>query len=518
MIAGTTYSRRAAGSAPRHLRRLPVPQTTDWADVQVVGIPRALLFYRFGVLWTTFFESIGRTVVVSDPTDKAIADEGDRLSVDECCLASKVFVGHVESLVGRCDAVFVPCYPTSDHRSGFCTKFQAAARPGARTPSATDRRARWLHAQADAVEGGARAPRRLRYGRRAWAARPRTPAPPSRPPGTPSAPRRGAGLARPGAHAATALVGGRAGAAAGRRRRPAHGAVARPLGHPRWWPTPTLAHDPYLAGSGHRMRSSDLGATVLYADEADHERALKASFDFSDTMPWVVNRELVGAITAAARAHRRHRAGERIPLRPRLHDRRRHHALHPGHAHSEPNDRCAVRHGRRWRPAWRASSTSCASSRREATSMAKPQALIEQVRSSVAVELRAAPCSRRFWPTARPSRPPSTRPKHHQVTPSAAFFRYCYYDHGVQILRASRCSTWTTCPCPRPPSAASEVGVQQLERLRVHALQAHPGRFRRGARFGRRHPHPVRRPVPARLLRRAAGVDSDGIWATSSSC
>ena len=36
--------------------------------------------------------------------------------------------------------------------------------------------------------------------------------------------------------------------------------------------------------------------TVLYADEADHGRALKASFDFSDTMPWVVNRELVGAI------------------------------------------------------------------------------------------------------------------------------------------------------------------------------------------------------------------------------
>ena len=76
-----------------------MPQTTDWADVQVVGIPRAPLFYRFGVLWTTFFESIGRTVVVSDPTDKAIADEGDRLSVDECCLASKIYLGHVASLV-----------------------------------------------------------------------------------------------------------------------------------------------------------------------------------------------------------------------------------------------------------------------------------------------------------------------------------------------------------------------------------------------------------------------------------
>ena len=103
-----------------------MPQATDWADVRVVGIPRALLFYRFGVLWTTFFEGIGRTVVVSDATDKAIADEGERLSVDECCLASKVFIGHVASLVGRCDAVFVPSYPTGDHRAGFCTKFQSA--------------------------------------------------------------------------------------------------------------------------------------------------------------------------------------------------------------------------------------------------------------------------------------------------------------------------------------------------------------------------------------------------------
>lgn len=76
-----------------------MPQATDWADVRVVGIPRALLFYRFGVLWTTFFEGIGRTVVVSDATDKAIADEGERLSVDECCLASKVFIGDRKSVV-----------------------------------------------------------------------------------------------------------------------------------------------------------------------------------------------------------------------------------------------------------------------------------------------------------------------------------------------------------------------------------------------------------------------------------
>ena len=58
---------------------------------------------------------------------------------------------------------------------------------------------------------------------------------------------------------------------------------------------PYLAHDPYLGGSVADPLER-LGATVLYADEADHGRALKASFDFSDTMPWVVNRELVGAI------------------------------------------------------------------------------------------------------------------------------------------------------------------------------------------------------------------------------
>ena len=130
-----------------------MPQTTDWADVQVVGIPRALLFYRFGVLWTTFFESIGRTVVVSDPTDKAIADGGDRLSVDECCLASKIYLGHVASLVDSdaCDAVFVPSIANVGRRRGFCTKFQAL--PDLVANTFRDRGVRVASCLADAVEG-----------------------------------------------------------------------------------------------------------------------------------------------------------------------------------------------------------------------------------------------------------------------------------------------------------------------------------------------------------------------------
>ena len=266
-----------------------MPQVADWADVKVVGIPRALLFYRFGVLWTTFFEGIGCSVVVSDPTDKAIADAGERLSVDECCLASKVFVGHVESLVGRCDAVFVPCYPTSDHRAGFCTKFQSATDlvrstfrdQHLRVISCEVRNARKMKEVRRAFEAlGVRmgvSPRDARAAfRSAWEAQE--------------------------AHDKTMAD---AQARLMRRLHEARRAAERtggdgsalapaPLGilvvaHP------YITHDPYLSGAVTDALA-DMGATVIYADAVDHEKAYKKSFEFSDTMPWLINRELIGAI------------------------------------------------------------------------------------------------------------------------------------------------------------------------------------------------------------------------------
>lgn len=50
----------------------------DLDDIHVIGIPRALLQYRYGVLWQTFFETLGKTVVISDETDKAIVDARHR--------------------------------------------------------------------------------------------------------------------------------------------------------------------------------------------------------------------------------------------------------------------------------------------------------------------------------------------------------------------------------------------------------------------------------------------------------
>ena len=74
-------------------------------------------------------------------------------------------------------------------------------------------------------------------------------------------------------------------------------AVARPLGilvvaHP------YISHDPYLSGAVIDSLE-DMGATVVYADAMDHERAYKKSFEFSGTMPWLINRELIGSILLA---------------------------------------------------------------------------------------------------------------------------------------------------------------------------------------------------------------------------
>ena len=52
-------------------------------------------------------------------------EAGEALSVDECCLASKSYLGHAESLLGSCDALFVPSMGNLGRRQGFCTKFQA---------------------------------------------------------------------------------------------------------------------------------------------------------------------------------------------------------------------------------------------------------------------------------------------------------------------------------------------------------------------------------------------------------
>jgi len=88
-----------------------------------VGIPRALLYYQYYPAWKTFFEELGAEVVVSPPTTQAMLAEGSARVVADTCLPVKVYLGHVLSLVGRCDRVFVPAVRSVEKKVYNCSKF-----------------------------------------------------------------------------------------------------------------------------------------------------------------------------------------------------------------------------------------------------------------------------------------------------------------------------------------------------------------------------------------------------------
>ncbi|SDB09875.1 acyl-CoA dehydratase activase-related protein [Eubacterium oxidoreducens] len=89
-----------------------------------LGIPRALLYYRYDVLWETFFKELGIETVLSPKTDKNIMDRGAFYSIDEACLSSKLYLGHVDSLIGKCDAIFIPRIATFQNDGVLCTRFE----------------------------------------------------------------------------------------------------------------------------------------------------------------------------------------------------------------------------------------------------------------------------------------------------------------------------------------------------------------------------------------------------------
>jgi len=54
-----------------------------------VGIPRALIYYKFSEMWITFFKKLGAKVIVSPPTTKAIKEDSVRFAPNECLLFYK---------------------------------------------------------------------------------------------------------------------------------------------------------------------------------------------------------------------------------------------------------------------------------------------------------------------------------------------------------------------------------------------------------------------------------------------
>ena len=87
-----------------------------------IGIPRALQYFFYEDLWLNFFKNIGVETVVSPPTNKEIVKMGVKNSIDEACFSSKIFIGHVEYLLDKCDMLFVPRIENAGIREEYCTR------------------------------------------------------------------------------------------------------------------------------------------------------------------------------------------------------------------------------------------------------------------------------------------------------------------------------------------------------------------------------------------------------------
>ncbi|MEA3402739.1 MAG: acyl-CoA dehydratase activase [Armatimonadota bacterium] len=102
-------------------------------DAPRVGMPRSLLFFELYPFWKAFFNELECEIVVSKPTNKAIAHTGAERSVAETCFPQKLNLGHVLTLLDdeQLDYLFLPSVinlPCPDERmtdSFVCSYIQS---------------------------------------------------------------------------------------------------------------------------------------------------------------------------------------------------------------------------------------------------------------------------------------------------------------------------------------------------------------------------------------------------------
>lgn len=88
-----------------------------------VGIPRAFLYYRYKNLWINFFKELNIEVIISPETTKDILNLGERYSVDESCVSSKIYLGHIAYLIDKCNYLLIPRISDYGKNEKTCVKF-----------------------------------------------------------------------------------------------------------------------------------------------------------------------------------------------------------------------------------------------------------------------------------------------------------------------------------------------------------------------------------------------------------
>ncbi|MDI6591950.1 MAG: acyl-CoA dehydratase activase-related protein [Patescibacteria group bacterium] len=89
----------------------------------IIGIPRALIYWKRPYFWENFFESLGFEVLFSPKTNKEIIEKGVKVADPETCFSNKVYWGHLLWLEGKVDYIFVPRLKANQEKLEYCPKF-----------------------------------------------------------------------------------------------------------------------------------------------------------------------------------------------------------------------------------------------------------------------------------------------------------------------------------------------------------------------------------------------------------
>jgi predicted nucleotide-binding protein (sugar kinase/HSP70/actin superfamily) len=87
-----------------------------------IGIPRALMFYRYFPLWRAFFERLGWRVMVSD----GVKQKEKIIYFEDSCLPMKLLVTHAVQLKDKVDHLFIPRLVSLHRTYIMCPKFRGA--------------------------------------------------------------------------------------------------------------------------------------------------------------------------------------------------------------------------------------------------------------------------------------------------------------------------------------------------------------------------------------------------------
>ena len=88
-----------------------------------IGIPRALLYHKYFILWEAFLKNLNYKIVLSPETNVQILKDGINIAVDENCLAIKIFLGHVNYLKDKVQHIFVPRIASVYDREQNCAGY-----------------------------------------------------------------------------------------------------------------------------------------------------------------------------------------------------------------------------------------------------------------------------------------------------------------------------------------------------------------------------------------------------------